>query len=218
MLHLDRADGDGLQGRLGRPQQTSPIASAGTGCAEPSVIYIEASARAGKVHNDYSSSDLRDASGRKAAYDSSSAYYGAHLGGGYVWNITDTASLDLYGKYFFTRQEGDSVSLSTGESVTFKDADSHRLRGGARLTFDLNEYVKPYVGAAYEHEFDGKARATVNGYGIGAPDLKGSTGIGEVGLSVTPSQNVPLSFDLGVQGYTGKREGVTGSLQIKFEF
>jgi hypothetical protein len=29
---------------------------------------------------------------------------------------------------------------------------------------------------------------------------------------------VPFSFDLGVQGYVGKREGVTGSLQLKIEF
>jgi hypothetical protein len=33
-----------------------------------------------------------------------------------------------------------------------------------------------------------------------------------------PSAAIPLSFDLGVQGYVGKREGVTGSLQAKFEF
>jgi hypothetical protein len=42
--------------------------------------------------------------------------------------------------------------------------------------------------------------------------------MGELGLSLKPSQSLPLSFDLGVQGYTGKREGVTGSLQIKLEF
>ena len=45
-----------------------------------------------------------------------------------------------------------------------------------------------------------------------------SEGKGELGLSLKPSPDLPLSFDLGVSGYTGKREGVTGSLQIKFEF
>ena len=38
------------------------------------------------------------------------------------------------------------------------------------------------------------------------------------GLTLKPSKDLPLSFDLGVQGYVGKREGVTGSLQIRFEF
>jgi hypothetical protein len=68
--------------------------------AGPGHIYAEASGRAGGVHNEYDSSDLRDAAGRKAEYDSSSAYYGFHLGTGYVWNITEAASLDIYGKYF----------------------------------------------------------------------------------------------------------------------
>ena len=184
----------------------------------PGNFYTEGSARIGSVHNEYGSSDLRDALGRKAEYDSSSAYYGLHLGGGYLWNINEKASLDLYGKYFWTRQEGDSVTLSTGDPVHFKNADSHRLRGGARFAYAVNEWVSPYVGAAYEHELDGKARATTNGFGIDAPDLKGGTGIGEIGLTFKPSATTPLSFDLGLQGYVGKREGVTGSLQIKFEF
>jgi outer membrane autotransporter protein len=184
----------------------------------PGHFYAEASGRVGGVHNEYSSSDLRDASGRKADYGSSSAYYGLHLGAGYVWNITDKAALDFYGKYFWTRQEGDSVTLSTGDPVTFKDVDSSRLRLGGRFAYALNEYVSPYIGAAWEHEFDGRARATTNGFDIDAPSLRGDTGMGELGLSLKPSSTLPLTFDLGVQGYTGKREGVTGTLQARFEF
>lgn len=87
----------------------------------PGRFYAEASGRAGKTHNEYDSSDLRDAAGRKADYDSSSPYYGLHFGTGYVWNINDAATLDLYGKYFWTRQQGDSVGLSTGEHLSFDD-------------------------------------------------------------------------------------------------
>jgi outer membrane autotransporter protein len=187
----------------------------GTG---PGRFYAEASGRAGGVHNEYDSSDLRDASGRRAEYDSSSAWYGFHLGGGYVWSITEAASLDLYGKYFWTRQKGDSVTLSTGERVRFKDADSSRLRLGGRFTCVVNEHFSPYVGAAWEREFDGKARASTNGFALDAPSLRGDTGIGEIGLTLTPSAALPLFFDLGVQGYAGRREGVTGSLQARFEF
>ena len=46
----------------------------------------------------------------------------------------------------------------------------------------------------------------------------GNTGIGELGISLTPSADLPLTIDLGVQGYTGKHEGVTGSLMVKWEF
>lgn len=184
----------------------------------PGHFYVEASGRGGKVHNEYDSSDLRDPSGRKADYDSSSAYFGFHLGTGYIWDISDAASLNIYGKYFWMRQKGDTVHLSTGDPVKFKDADSSRLRLGARFTYDINEYVSPYIGAAWEYEFNGKARATAFGYSIKAPKLEGNTGIGELGLSLKPTQKLPLSFDLGVQGYVGKREGVTGSLQVRFEF
>lgn len=184
----------------------------------PGRFYAEASGRAGKTHNEYDSSDLRDAAGRKADYDSSSPYYGLHFGTGYVWNINDAATLDLYGKYFWTRQQGDSVGLSTGEHLSFDDINSSRLRFGGRFAYILNEHVAPYIGAAWEHEFDGKARAKTNGFDIDAPNLRGNTGIGELGLSLTPSADLPLTVDLGVQGYTGKREGVTGSLMVKWEF
>jgi autotransporter-associated beta strand protein len=184
----------------------------------PGHFYAEASGRVGGMHNDYSSGDLRDSTGRMAEYDSSSTYYGLHLGTGYIWDINDKASLDLYGKYFWTRQEGDSVRLSTGDPIKFDDVDSNRLRLGGRFAYAVNDFISPYIGAAWEHEFDGKARASTNGYAIKAPDLTGSTGIGELGLSVRPVTGVPFSFDLGVQGYVGKREGVTGSLQLKYEF
>ena len=184
----------------------------------PGHFYAEASGRMGNAHNEYDSSDLRDARGRKADYDSSFAYYGLHFGTGYVWNINDRASLDLYGKYFWTRQEGDSLRLSTGDPVRFKASDSNRLRFGSRFGYAVNEYLSPYIGAAWEHEFDGKARATTNGHDIDAPSLRGDTGMGELGLTLTPSSSLPLVFDLGVQGYVGKREGVTGSLQVRFDF
>jgi outer membrane autotransporter protein len=129
----------------------------------PGRFHAEVSARAGKVHNEYESSDLRDDMGRSTAYDSSSAYYGFHLGAGYEWNITEAASLDVYGKYFMTHQEGDSVRLSTGDPVKFDAVDSQRLRGGARFGYAVNEHVSPYIGAAYEYEFDGKVRTDGNG-------------------------------------------------------
>jgi outer membrane autotransporter protein len=181
-------------------------------------FYTEGSFRLGSVKNDYQNVNLRDTLGRFAKYEASAAYYGLHLGAGYNFDLNATTGLDLYGKYFWTRQGSDDVTLSTGEPVKFEAVDSQRLRGGARLTHALNDFVSPYVGAAYEYEFDGKAKASVYGLAIEAPSVKGSTGIGELGLTFKPSNNTPFSLDLGVQGYTGKREGVAGSLQFKWEF
>lgn len=184
----------------------------------PGHFYAEASGRMGKLHNKYDNGDLRDATGRKAEYESSTPYYSLHAGAGYVWNINEKASLDLYGKYFWTRQDVDSRTLSTGEALRFDAVDSHRVRVGGRFAYTLNDYVAPYIGAAFEHEFDGTARATTNGIAINSPSLKGSSGVGELGLTFTPSASLPLSIDLGVQGHVGQRQGVSGNLQVKWEF
>jgi outer membrane autotransporter protein len=181
-------------------------------------FYAEVSGRIGSMESDFSSDDIRDFSGTRASYETSSSYYGFHLGTGYLWNITDNTELDLYAKYAWTRQEGDKVKLSTGDIVTFDDVDSNRARLGARFSYAATEKLSPYIGAAWEHEFNGKASATAYGLKLDAPSTKGSTGVGEIGLSIKPSSTLPLSVELGVQGYVGKREGITGSLQLKFEF
>ena len=181
--------------------------------------YVEASARVGGVRNDYDSDDLRDPlTGRKADYDKTRTYYGAHAGLGYVWSISEQAALDMYAKYFWTHQEGFSTDVGE-DPYTFDDADSHRLRGGARFSYAINEQIVPYIGAAYEHEFDGKIKASTHGvYKVDRPDLEGGTGMGELGLTIKPEADSGFSMDLGVQGYVGVREGVTGSLRLKYEF
>ena len=184
----------------------------------PGHIYAEASGRAGALNNSYRNDDLRDGIGRRAEFDTTTPYVSLHAGLGYIWNLTDALSLDLSAKYFWTWQDSADPRLSTGEALHFDAVNSHRLRLGGRLTWAVNEHVSPYVGAAWEHEFDGTARATSLGYDLDAPSLKGDTGIGELGLSWTPSADTPLTIDLSVQGYTGIRQGYTGSLMAKWEF
>ncbi|MCL2347630.1 MAG: autotransporter outer membrane beta-barrel domain-containing protein [Planctomycetaceae bacterium] len=181
-------------------------------------FYADASFRAGQINNGYLSGDLRDALGRAASYDSASPYYGLHVGGGKVWNITNHSTLDLYGKYLWTQQQGDFVTLSTGDPVDFQTVNSHRVRFGGRLTGGADETFKPYIGAAWEHEFDGAARATTNGYAIGVPSLRGDTGIGELGVTWKPAVFRGFLVDLGVQGYVGKREGATANLALARNF
>jgi outer membrane autotransporter protein len=184
----------------------------------PGRVYTEASFRAGRVRNEFNSPDLIDALGNSARFESSSAYYGFHVGGGYVWNISDVSSLDLYSKYFWSRQKGDSVRLSTGDPVVFDDADSSRLRLGWRFTTDINDHISPYIGAAYEHDFDGQADATTNGFAIDPPTLRGNSGIGEVGLSLKPSNTLPLTIEIAAKGHVGKRKGVSGNFMMMIEF
>jgi hypothetical protein len=176
-------------------------------------IYAEGSLRIGTVHNEYTNADL-SVGGINAEYDADAAYYGAHLGAGYLLNINERNALDFYGKYFWTRQGGDEVVLSTGDPIDFKSVNSHRLRLGGRYTHSIAK-IGIYGGAAWEYEFSGKGKATSYGYAIKAPSLQGNTGIGEIGVTFKAS---PFYVDFGVQGYVGKREGVTGSIQAKYEF
>jgi outer membrane autotransporter protein len=174
------------------------------------------------VETDFSSSDIRNnITGEKAGYETDAIYYGAHIDLGYLWNITETLTLDVYTKYLWTRQEGDSVTMA-GERYTFDDIDSHRWRTGGRFSYDAGldngAVFTPYIGAAFDYEFDSKAHGSVNGRDIDSPDIEGATGMGELGLAFKPSADSGLSLDLGIQGYTGKRKGVSGSFQVKFEF
>jgi outer membrane autotransporter protein len=180
-------------------------------------LYLDTSLRAGQSKTDFASDDILNNAGNRTDYEATAAYYGAHLGIGYIWEITEKISLDLSSRFIWTRQESDSVTIS-GNRVKFKASDSKRLRAGTRFLYKANDYIRPYIGAYIDHEFDGKAESSADGQNIPSPKLKGSTAMGEFGLSIKPSKDSPLTIDLAAQGYTGKREGIIGSLQIKFEF
>jgi hypothetical protein len=180
--------------------------------------YVEGSLRAGQVNNSYG--HPLEVSGRPVwvEFDTSAPYYGAHFGLGYLWNLSDTTSLDVYGKYLWVREEGDSVTLPMGDPIEFEAADSQRLQGGFRLTQAVNDKALPYIGAAYDYEFDSKARATTHGLPIDEHSISGGTWMGELGVKFKPNAALPVVLDLGLQGYTGIREGITGSLQLRVEF
>jgi outer membrane autotransporter protein len=181
-------------------------------------LYTEASAHAGKASLDFTARELRDVLQRSASYDSDSRYASAHAGLGYVFKLGEYSSLDLYGQYLWSRQGSDTVRLSTREEVKFRAVDSQRTRLGARWSHAVGPTGQAYVGAAWEREYDGKAKASAYGLSIAAPDMKGDTGLVEAGFTLAPNATVPLAIDVGVQGYTGKHEGVTGSFKVNYRF
>ena len=181
-------------------------------------FYFEGSAHTGMLHNSFDGDALRDAYGRSAEFDTDTPYYNLHAGLGYLWNITEDHSLDIYGKYYWTRVLGTDETLNTGDHVDFDDITSSRTRLGARYAYQATEHVSTYIGAAWEHEFEGVSDSSVFGYDIDSPKIRGDSGRGEMGLRFTPTDDLPLTVDLGVQGYAGKKEGVTGSLFVQYEF
>lgn len=180
--------------------------------------YLEAGGRIGNADTDYTNSGLRDAYGRAASYSTDGTYYGAHIGAGYVQKLNEKSSIDWYGKLLWTRLEGGSADLSTGEHLTFDDADSLRLRIGGRWNYAASDFVSYYAGLGYEYEFDGEASGFTNGLALGDEDLTGGSGVAELGISFKPSKNSPFSLELNLAGFTGEREGFRGGVEAVYTF
>jgi outer membrane autotransporter protein len=186
--------------------------------------YVEASFRAGRVFNNYESSDLAQQLQidglDKANYSESASYLGAHIGAGFMFFLPSKFRLDAYVKGFWTRVGGKTFALKDADrTLAFKATNSERARVGGRLYYDATEAVSPYIGLAYEYAFNGKANATLDGYQIDAPQMKGSTGIGEVGVRYEPENfDSKLALDVSASGYAGKRRGVSGTLKLRYAF
>ena len=178
-------------------------------------LYYEGSLRAGRMSTDYQSAV---AGGIK--YDSDATYYAAHLGMGKVVQLNDKDTLDYYGKLFYTRQQGDKVTVGTGATYDFDATTSLRTRLGARYTHQLSEKNAFYAGLAWQHEFDGESNAivatTLGSASAPAPSMKGDTGIMELGWRVNNSDKFELG--LGVNGFVGKQKGVGFNLSLNFSF
>lgn len=156
--------------------------------------------------------------GRYAAFKSDSNYAAAHIGLGYHFNLTKQNGFDLYAQYLWSRQNADSVELTTGETVNFEAVNSERLRLGSRFVYNLNTYRRAYAGIAWEHEFDGEANASILGYRLDTPKLTGDTCKLELGYTLLPSKTCPVTRNFGLQGYAGKREGASGSVEVRYAF
>ena len=178
-------------------------------------LYYEGSLRAGRMSTDYQSAV---AGGIK--YDSDATYYAAHLGMGKVVQLNDKDTIDYYGKLFYTRQQGDKVTVGAGATYDFDATTSLRTRLGARYTHQLSEKNAFYAGLAWQHEFDGESNAivatTLGSASAPAPSMKGDTGIMELGWRVNNSDKFELG--LGINGSVGKQKGVGFNLSLNFSF
>jgi len=181
-------------------------------------IYVDTSLRIGSATTEHSSTEYTALLGQNVSYKTTSTYFSTHLALGYNWKLADFGNLDVNGKYFWTHISGNKAVIAN-DKFTFKPINSNRLRLGARYSLTTHEYLSPYLGAAYEYEFDSYAHSSVDGFEIDdTPNLRGSTGIFEAGLRLMPIDGLPVTIDFGVEAYTGMRQGYNLSLQLVFEF
>ena len=140
---------------------------------------------------------------------------GFHLGVGKEIAVAGGNAVDVYGKYFYNRRNG--VSFDAGGHYDLDAVTSSVLRVGARYILKRNKW-NFYAGAAYEHEFDGKANGTADGVAIRGADTSGASFRGELGATVKPGENSPWTIDLNVSGFAGKKQGFTGGVSVAFMF
>ena len=181
-------------------------------------LYIEASGRAGQVNTSWYSDDLQDNMDRPADYDLVTPYYGGHAGLGWLLPLSEDWTLDVYGKYLFAHQDGQDTTIH-GDTIHFDAVDSSRVRLGARLEGDILPSASVYMGAGWEYESLGTARATSRSSDIRIPStsMAGSSALFELGLAVTP-QTAPLRLDLALEGAAGTRRSIGGRLQLVYTF
>ena len=178
-------------------------------------VYTEGSLRAGMLKNELDNA-MRNVNG-SYGYETESAYYGAHIGVGKIINLSDSSDLDIYGKFFHTYTEGDSVTIAD-DKFDFDSITSDRLRVGARITSNKENKFSTYYGLAYEYEFNGDADMTAQGLRADTQSLQGSSVMAEVGFNYQPGSDSPWSFDLNLRGYVGERQGGSFNVQATYTF
>lgn len=172
--------------------------------------YYEGSLRYGKLTSNYNSGDLG------ADYDTDANYWGAHLGLGKVFQLNDKNSIDTYCKFFYTNQGSSSANI-LGNNVEFDAVKSKRSRLGFRFNHATSDVRSIYAGLAWQHEFDGSACATVDGFSAPSPSIKGNSMMAELGVNIAPKSS-PVSFDLGVSGWAGKQKGYSLNANMLWSF
>ena len=97
--------------------------------------------------------------------------------------------------------------------------DSSRIRLGARLDGGILPSASVYMGAAWEYECLGTARAASRSSGMAIPStsMTGSSALFELGLAITP-ETAPLRLDLAVEGAAGTRRSIGGRVHLVYEF
>ncbi len=175
-------------------------------------MYYEGSMRAGGISTDYHGA----ISNKETSYKIDNSYFALHLGAGKKFSVDNKNNFDLYGKFYYTYQAGTDAELSTGDYYSFDCVKSLRLRLGGRYNYNMNENNRLYAGLAYEYEFNGDAHAYYQDYATATPSLRGGSGMLELGWDGEVSKAMTVGIRL--NGWAGKKRGVTGTLHLNWGF
>ena len=180
-------------------------------------LYTEGSFRVGHTQGDYSGV----IAGYRASYDLDHTYTAAHMGTGREFQLTDKDSLDVYARFFYTHMNSAETHLhsSLGSApYEFDSVNSYRSRIGTRWTRNYGSSQSLYAGLAWDYEFGSSARAAYHDMHTLSPDVKGSSGMVELGWISKASKENPWSADVRVTQWIGKQKGTQFSVGAQYHF
>lgn len=176
-------------------------------------FFIDGSVRGGRTETDFEGK----LHGGNANYESDAMYFGAHVGTGYEFALSDTMSLTPYLRYTLTWMEDDEVTVSDGSRFEIDSVTAHGIQAGADFDVKLSELMTFKAGLGYIGVWNGDADTQIRDFSLETPTLEGNSGVVKVGLHIAPP-NSGFSCDLGAYGYAGDRKGGAGSLMVNYAF
>ena len=185
-------------------------------------LHVTGYVKGGWLRNEFSA----PIAGVSVDFDRTSNYWGAHLGMYGEFQAAGKIKNRTFLNYFYDGRESESYTASGSSDVAgadfhFNSLNSHRAQLGSMFEYAYTSALRPYAALTYEYAFkaDAKGRASdqFGDLALNGTDLEGSTGIVSLGWTYQ-NEAKHFEFDLGVNGYTGKRQGVSAQAQAAWKF
>ena len=190
--------------------------------AMPSIegLHFTGYVKVGLLRNEFNS----NIAGANVDYDRTGVYWGAHLGTHYDWDLTQSIRSRVFLSYFYDGQGDESFDIAGegdvgGAHVSYDTIHAHRVQLGSMFEFAVSDTWRPYLGLTFEQILAAEAKGTATdaqgSFDLNSSDLEGSTGILSAGWTY---QDGNFSTELGLNGYAGTRNGVSGQIQANWKF
>ena len=190
--------------------------------AMPSIegLHFTGYLKVGLLRNEFNS----NIAGASVDYDRTGAYWGAHLGTHYDWDLTQSIRSRVFLSYFYDGQGDESFDIAGegdvgGAHVSYDAIHAHRVQLGSMFEFAVSDTWRPYLGLTFEQILAAEAKGTATDaqgtMDLNSSDLEGSTGILSAGWTYQAGN---FSTELGLNGYAGTRNGVSGQIQANWKF
>ena len=176
--------------------------------------------KVGLLRNEFNS----NIAGANVDYDRTGVYWGAHLGTHYDWDLTQSIRSRVFLSYFYDGQGDESFDIASegdvgGAHVSYDAIHAHRVQLGSMFEFAVSDTWRPYLGLTFEQILAAEAKGTATDaqgtMDLNSSDLEGSTGILSAGWTYQAGN---FSTELGLNGYAGTRNGVSGQIQANWKF